>query len=111
MRCIIPNKIRFVNELNNIIPKYKRGIASIQYRVFKSLEYSYYQEFLVVNYDGGARTVRNCNGNSFSAIFEELSRFLDSGYYDEESSLVQFEIDPNWIEMTLEEVERDYLVR
>lgn len=111
MRCIIPNKVRFVNELNTVIPKYKTGVKSIEYKVFKHTEGGWYQEFLVVNYDGGARTVRNSNGNSFTAIFEELSQYLDSGYYDEESNLVRYEKDPNWVELTLEQIEQDYLNR
>ena len=111
MRCIIPNKVKFVNELSKVIPKYKTGIKSIQYRVFKwdEPDSHYYIEFLVVNYDGGAKTVRNCNGNSFSAIFEELARFLDSGYYEEVNTLSQYENDPKWTEVTLDQLEKDYI--
>ncbi len=109
MRCIIPNKVKFVNDLSKVIPTYKTGIKSIQYRVFRHKQYKdWYQEFLVVNYDGGARTVRNCNGNSFSAIFEELAKFLDSGYYEEELNLMDFINSQDWVEVKLEELEEDY---
>lgn len=111
MRCVIPNKVRFINDLSTIILKYKSGVKSIEYKVFKHTEYDWYQEFLIVNYDGGARTFRNCNGNSFSAIFEELARFLDSGYYDEESLFYTFVNDPDWIEVSLEQLDEDYLSR
>lgn len=109
MRCIIPNKVRFVNELSKAITPFKTGIKSIEYKVFKNKQYEdWYQEFLIVNYDGGARTFRNCNGNSFSAIFEELARFLDSGYYDEEGLFYTFVNDPDWIEVSLAELDEDY---
>lgn len=108
MRCIIPNKVKFVNDLNKVIPKYKTGVKSIEYKVFKHKENSWYQEYLVINYDGGARSVRSCNGNSFSAIFEELAQYLDSGYYLEVEHLKTYENDPNWIEANLEQLEEDY---
>jgi hypothetical protein len=109
MRCIIPNKVRFVNELSKAITPFKTGIKSIEYKVFKNKQYEdWYQEFLVVNYDGGASSVRNCNGNSFSAIFEELAQYLDSGYYLEVQDLQDYKIDPNWIEVNLEQLDEDY---
>ena len=55
MRCIIPNKVRFVNDLSKVIPTYKTGIKKIEYRVVrcdickdKNGGQSYYQEYLVV---------------------------------------------------------------
>ncbi len=107
MRCIIPNKVRFVNDLNKVIPTYKTGIEKIEYRVFKSNS-GYYQEYLVVTYDGGAIGVRNCNGNSFTSIFEELTKMLDGGYYDEVQDLHDYEKNDMWIEVTLEQLEEDY---
>lgn len=107
MRCIIPNKVRFVNDLNKVIPTYKTGIEKIEYRVFKSNS-GYYQEYLVVTYEGGAIGVRNCNGNSFTSIFEELTKMLDGGYYDEVQDLRDFETYPNWTEMILEQLDEDY---
>ena len=108
MRCIIPNKVKFVNELNNIIPKYHGGVNKIEYKVYKFKPEGWLKEFLVITYEGGAKTVRCCDGNSFSAIFEELSQYLDSGYYMELNRYNALTVDPNWIEMTLEQLEEDY---
>ena len=115
MRCIIPNKVRFVNDLNKVVPTYKTGIEKIEYRVFrcdfckdKNGGQSYYQEYLVVTYDGGAIGVRNCNGNSFTAVFEELTKMLDGGYYDEVQDLHDYEKNDMWIEVTLEQLDEDY---
>ena len=72
MKSIIPNKVKFVNDLNKVIPIYKTGIKKIEYRVFKCNHHTeefgdqvYYQEYLVVTYDGGAIGVRSCNCDSF----------------------------------------------
>ena len=35
MRCIIPNKVKFINDLNKVIPNYKTSIKKIEYKVFK----------------------------------------------------------------------------
>jgi hypothetical protein len=107
MRCIIPNKIKFVEKLNTTLKPFISNIISIKYKVFKHKD-GYYQEYLVINYVGGGKTVRNCNGNGFSSIFEEVSKYLDSGYYLEVQDLEDLENNPNWVEMTLEELEEDY---
>ena len=115
MRCIIPNKVKFVNDLNKVIPIYKTGIKKIEYRVFKydhrTEEFDdqvYYQEYLVITYDGGAIDVRSCNGDSFAAIFEELTKMLDGVYYDEVQDLHYYENSEKWKEVSLEELEEEY---
>ena len=99
MKCNLNNKVKFVNELNNVIPKYKTNVEFIEYRVYEHTEKGWTQEYLVINYNGGSKTVRNCNGNSFSSILQEVSRYLDSGYYDEVDDLKYYENSPNWIEL------------
>ena len=95
MNNVLLKKVNFIKELNAVITKYKSSIESIEYRVYET-EDGYTQEYLVITYDGGAMTVRNCNGNSISAIVEELAKYLDSGYYDEVRDLKEFENDPIW---------------
>ena len=118
MKCIIPNKVKFINDLNKVIPAYKSGIKKIEYRVFRYDFFkdefdgkTYYQEYLVITYDGGALGVRSCNGNSFAAIFEELAKMLDGGYYDEVQDLHNCENSEMWKEVSLEELEEDYKER
>lgn len=108
MRCIIPNKIRFINELNNVIPKYNTNVESIRYRVFKHVEKKYYEEILEINYTSGARSTRTCNGNSFIMILEELTQYLGSGYYLENNRTIELEQSPEWKELSLEEIETEY---
>lgn len=46
-------------------------------------DYTYYQEYLVVTFKGGAKSVRNSNGNSNTANLRELGKLVDGGYYIE----------------------------
>lgn len=79
----ILQKINFVEELNKVITKVQKNIVAIHYDVFQTNNRIIY-EFVVIEYVGGSRTVRNCTGNSCSAILSEISRYLDHGYYNEE---------------------------
>jgi hypothetical protein len=93
------NKVNFIKDLSKVITTYKSGIEKLEYQVFYQPNYEYYQEYLVVTYDGGAISVRNCNGNSITAIFEEVSKLLDGGYYTEVRDLREIENDPTWIKL------------
>lgn len=85
-------KVKFVNEISKAVTKVQDNVTSIRYRVFKSLTHEGWEkEYLVINYKGGARTVRVCTGNSCSAIFEEIAKYLEHGYYSEERDLVNLE--------------------
>ena len=102
MRCNVLNKVNFIKELNEVIVKYHGGVNSVEYIVFKHKETEHMEEFLVITYEGGAKSIRNCSGNSFSAVFEELSRYLDTGYYSELEYFRNIENDPNWIKVVFE---------
>jgi len=95
MREELINKVKFVKELNEAVSKNQANVESIEYRVYTHVN-GCIQEYLVINYKGGARTVRNCNGNSTSAIFGEIARYLDSGYYNEVGNLEKLEANPDW---------------
>ena len=81
---ILSNKVNFVKALSAVIPAYQTNVESLHYDVFEDEETGYDYEFLVIDYVGGAHSYKNCNGNSISAIFEEIAGMLDSGYYEEE---------------------------
>ena len=80
----LSKKVNFVKALSAVIPSYQTNVESLHYDVFEDEETGYDYEYLVIDYVGGAHSYRNCNGNSISAIFEEIAGMLDSGYYDEE---------------------------
>lgn len=81
---ILSKKVNFVKALSAVIPAYQTNVESLHYDVFEDEETGYDYEYLVIDYVGGAHSYRNCNGNSVSAIFEEIAGMLDSGYYEEE---------------------------
>ncbi len=81
---ILSKKVNFVKALSAVIPAYQTNVESLHYDVFEDEETGYDYEYLVIDYVGGAHSYRNCNGNSISAIFEEIAGMLDSGYYEEE---------------------------
>ena len=81
---ILSEKVNFVKALSAVIPAYQTNVESLHYDVFEDEETGYDYEYLVIDYVGGAHSYRNCNGNSISAIFEEIAGMLDSGYYEEE---------------------------
>ena len=64
-------KVRFVERLSQGVQGGISNVDSITYEVYGSLE------FVRVNYVGGGYTVRNCSGNSHSAIFREVGKLLD----------------------------------
>ena len=59
------------------------SIEKFNYDVFYVDDMQY--EYLVATYDGGASAARNCYGDSLSAIFGEIARLFNGGYYDEVS--------------------------
>lgn len=88
-------KIIFVSKISDSLVGFQTNIIEVRYEIYKHKD-GYKQEYLVVEYSGGAKTVRNCNGNSYSAIFEELSKYLDHGYYDENEDYNKIINSPDW---------------
>lgn len=85
-------KKAFIDALNlvfHVRPK-KHSVQSVAYEVYSKVitnefvtDHTYYQEFLVITFDGGGISVRNVNGNSCTANLREVSKLVDGGYYDE----------------------------
>ena len=74
----LKNKIGFVSDLSKAVGNRVSGIESLDYAVFEDLDHGWYDEYLVVNYKGGAVQARNCSGNSNAAILEELGKMVYS---------------------------------
>lgn len=84
-------KNAFIESLNEAFQTRPSGstVESVVYEVFKkdvTFEdriVTYFQEWLVVNFFGGGRSVRSANGNSNIANFRALGSLVEGGYYDE----------------------------
>ena len=102
MTDCIRKKIEFVKELNAAITKVQPNVVAIRYRVLAHKVGKWYEEFLEIEYKGGAKTLRNCSGNSCSAILTEIARYLDHGMYDEIRFFETALADPNYTEETID---------
>ena len=85
-------KKAFVDALNaafQVVPS-THSVQKVELEVYSKkitnehvTDYTYYQEYLVVTFKGGAKSVRNSNGNSNTANLRELGKLVDGGYYIE----------------------------
>lgn len=87
-RCFL-SKIQLIDRVSYAISGYDEygisragTVSGVRYEVYDMGEYGY-QEYLIVEYYGGAIAVRSCNMNSNAAVIRELGRLLNGGYYDE----------------------------
>lgn len=89
---VYQEKKAFIDGLNaafQIKPR-THSVESVAYELYSKqitneyvTDHTYYQEYLVVTFNGGAISVRNINGNSDTANFRELGKLIDGGYYSE----------------------------
>ena len=78
----LKQKINMVKEINDAYCKCDNGVKNIAYEVFEHPQYGQC-EMLKVTFKGDAYSIRNCNGDSFSAILSEISKLVNGGYYAE----------------------------
>ena len=80
-------KKQFIDDISNVLGMraHRIGIMRVDYEVYRKAEDNrdYFEEFIVVVYDGGGKAVRCVSGNSNLANYVEIGRLLDGGYYDE----------------------------
>lgn len=79
MNKYLVEKVNFVKGLSEAVGNKVSGVESVEYVILANVEHEdWTDEFLVVNYRGGAKQARNCNGNSNAAILEELAGMVYS---------------------------------
>ena len=76
-----------VNKAFQVRPK-KHSVESIRYELYKTElkedgSGTYFKEYIVVTFNGGAISVRTVSGNSDTANFREIGKLIDGGYYQE----------------------------
>lgn len=88
---VLKEKVDFVKEINDAVIKVQPNVIKMYYEVYEYVEHpGNFKEFLVIEYAGGAKTVRNCTADSCSAIVEEIGKYLHAGYYDEVANYNNF---------------------
>ena len=80
-------KKAFITYLNKAFEARPDGssVTKVEYEVYTK-EFNgepVFQEYLIVIFDGGAKSVRNINGNSNMTNLVELGKLVNGGYYDE----------------------------
>lgn len=78
LKDTLKEKIKFIDDLSKVVAGRVSSIASLEYLVLEDKDRGYTEEFVVVNYDGGAKQARCCNWNSNAAIFEEIAKMTYS---------------------------------
>lgn len=85
--AMFKEKKDFIENLNKAFQTFPKGltVASVKYEVYRkdTKDTTYFTEYIVVTFFGGAISVRTVNGNSNSANFRTIGSMLDGGYYDE----------------------------
>ena len=80
-------KNTFIENLNKAFQTYPKGstVASVKYEVYRkdTKDTTYFVEYIVVTFFGGAISVHTVNGNSNNANFRTIGSMIDGGYYDE----------------------------
>lgn len=80
------NKKEFIERISKVFEQPSgTGVESVNYEVYliEKLGIEHFYEYVIVNFEGGAKSVRNVNGNSNSANFRVIGSLLDGGYYEE----------------------------
>lgn len=70
----------FIESLNYSFMEFESGtsVREIKYYVFENGI-----EYVVLEFKGGAICARNCTGSSQVAVFQEIAKMLNGGYYEE----------------------------
>ena len=89
------NKKAFVDGISKVFETNFVGasVSSVDYEVYKKdfrviidgteETRTGYAEYVIVNYLGGGKSVKQVNGNSNTANFRAIGTMLDGGYYAE----------------------------
>lgn len=84
----LKEKVAFMEEINKAMQTINTNVENVRLDVFEVPAYSnpnitYFEEYLVVTFKGGAISCRNCAANSNMANLEEFTKLMFGGYYSE----------------------------
>ena len=78
-------KARFAHDVGKCINSVNKGVEGISLMLFAKKHQGeiVFQEYLVIQFKGGAISCRNANHNSNMANLQEIGRLVYGGYYSE----------------------------
>ena len=97
-------KKQFVDSLSAVYSN-RFSVENIKYEVYKNKfkDIIFFEEWIVVTFEGGAISTRRVTGNSDQTNGEEIARLIKGGYYDEVQEYRELS-DLNYVLVDLEEV-------
>ena len=98
MREELMQKVCAIKEIGEAIAKHIPHIEDIHYEIWQNIR-GFVDEYLVIQYRGGAYSVRNCTANSISATVQEIAERLNGGYYSEVDTWKQMHENPDWTKL------------
>ena len=86
-------KKQFVDAVSKVFeqnPKY-HSVTSIKYEVWSKevCDHTYFEEWVIVHFEGGAISPRRVSCNSNIANFVVIGQLIDGGYYEEMSDYTE----------------------
>ncbi len=86
--AMFKDKRDFITNISKAFEARPNGttVVSVDYEVYKrdaENGNTYYREYLIVTFKGGAISVKNVSGNSNTANLRTLGTMVDGGYYEE----------------------------
>lgn len=81
------SKKLFIDNISRALEVSNTNVMRVDYEVLTKFndvfKIDVYNEFIIVTFVGGAKSVKSTSGNSDSANFREIGKLIDGGYYDE----------------------------
>ena len=77
-------KQKEISDLSEVIVRCQHNVQEVRFELYEKEPEGWREEFIIVEYKGGAYSVLGVNGNSFSANYRAIGEVLNSGRYDHE---------------------------
>lgn len=82
VKVFYEGKQKSIFDLSEAITKYQANIKEVRFELYEKEPEGWREEFIIVEYKGGAYSVLGVNGNSFPANYRAIGEVLGSGRYD-----------------------------
>ena len=102
----IRQKYDFVKKISEVITEAGAStIRGVEYEYWVNEESNWRYELVVMHYKGGAFAPRNVSADNLAAIFREIGRLMEGGYYEEVEGRKKLETNAKWQKVDIEKAE------
>ena len=99
-----PRKKNFAKDISKAFKNLyctNTSVIDVDFKVFWNKKYNYFDEYIVVTYEGGAIAATINNINSIGFTFNAIGKLVNGGYYDEVKDYLNHLNNENFIEVEL----------